>query len=713
MDNIKLLSQPLIVQVQNNKYMKKGAITLELSKKMYEIERTLFVGRDKEMELMLKHVSGDWPWLWLHIYGQSGIGKTSLLKRFKSEIENSCYFYLDGYKRVHKKEDMFAQLSERLRVDGDDRNSVLDSAELSWRIKSHAQHKEGKVVFLIDEFDRWRSADEWLIPWLAELKLDVRVITVGRHPLTGGWLRSGFSNFTYSFELKALSAVDVELYALKRELSDKDFQTQLFRFSRGVPLAMVLAAEVMLREEGSQTINRQKQLMLTEVMMEQMLKGLPSYLHRLIEAASVYSGFNEERLAAAMEEEVDPGSFRRLTGLPFVNLKEYGWMLHDAVRAWALDDLQLRKPNHFEQMRKKALEQIQLEERINPNNRGSLQLEKMNLHENPLVRNICFSGHIDDVELSECRENDLPDMEEIYYRFHQFVIPGNSQERHMERLIRPIWEADPSSFVAIKQKGKLIAFYGKIPLNQKIMQVLAEDSLFLPLIKGWKQRSNAYLLTFLAIAPELEDKTRGYIIHTIINYLSRSEWILVYTCLKEWYPIYELYGFEPQLWADGITEHGTKYRAFSLDLTEEDFFTKLDRSLSDKSVIHEKSREISSKEAVPKLKMILKDWAELPLKPALYETYFQLFPHRKSSEEDGSMERQGFYVQQDIKNGIDLLTGGDDERDEVYGKILKYTYIQRTRPQERVAERLNLSMATYYRYLNKALERLIKLLGFE
>ncbi len=228
---------------------------------------------------------------------------------------------------------------------------------------------------------------------------------------------------------------------------------------------MVLAAEIMLRGEENKALNRQKQLQLSGVMMDQLLQGLPSYLHRLIEAASVYWCFNEERLAAVMDEEIDAQSFRRLAALSFVIWKEDGWMLHDAVRAWALEDLQLRRPQHFEKMRRKALQQIRLEERLNPEKRGSLQVEKMNLHDNPLVRNICFSGHIDDVELSECRESDLPDLLSLYTRYHQYVFPENSKERQMEQLIRPIWEVEPSSFITIRKKGRLISFLREDPIE--------------------------------------------------------------------------------------------------------------------------------------------------------------------------------------------------------------------------------------------------------
>ena len=40
----------------------------------------------------------------------------------------------------------------------------------------------------------------------------------------------------------------------------------------------------------------------------------------------------------------------------------------------------------------------------------------------------------------------------------------------MEQLICPIWEVEPASFVTIRQKGRLIAFYGKGPLERENAQ---------------------------------------------------------------------------------------------------------------------------------------------------------------------------------------------------------------------------------------------------
>lgn len=240
------------------------------------------------------------------------------------------------------------------------------------------------------------------------------------------------------------------------------------------------------------------------------------------------------------------------------------------------------------------------------------------------------------------------------------------------------------------------------PLYEKILRVLAKEPLFHPFIKGWQSHPNAFLLSFMAIEPELEEKTRGYIIYTIINYLSQSERILIFTCLKEWFPVYELYGFEPISWADAFSVHGTVYRAFALDLSEEDFLSKMDRAFSMGAKKENKTRGISTMEAIPKLKMILREWGNLPGDSTLYKTYFQLFPNR--------MKMTGHFVQQDLMAIIDSLTKGDNDRERAYGKLLKSIYIQKIRPHERVVELLNLSMATYYRDLNKALERLVQIL---
>jgi hypothetical protein len=330
----------------------------------------------------------------------------------------------------------------------------------------------------------------------------------------------------------------------------------------------------------------------------------------------------------------------------------------------------------------------------------------MSLHENPLVRNICFTGHLENVEVQGCHERDLPVIESLYLRYHHFVLPEASEDILMVRLIRPIWEVDPSSFITIWQENELVAFFGKIPLHAEMLKVLETEPVLQPFVNGWKPAHNSYLVCFVGFVPELAAKTQTYVINTLINHFSQSEWLLDFTCLKEWFPVLELCGFEPAPWCDGTTKSGTEFRGFILDLSQEDYLSKLDRLLS-KNSIGETLTEPKATYDVGDLKTLMKEYSKFPVNPELSENYIRMFPHRVTF--DFTDDNLGKYIQEDILEVVNRLINGEDS-DAILGKLLKYAFIQGIRPHELVAKKINLSLSTYYRYLNKALERLYQVL---
>ena len=111
---------------------------------------------------------------------------------------------------------------------------------------------------------------------------------------------------------------------------------------------------------------------------------------------------------------------------------------------------------------------------------------------------------------------------------------------------------------------------------------------------------------------------------------------------------------------------------------------------------------------VNELKTLMKEYSKLPGNPGLSENYIRLFPHRITF--DFSTDNLGQYIQKDILDVVNQLIGGEDP-DATLGRILKYAFIQGIRPHELVAKKTNLSISTYYRYLNKALERLYQVLA--
>jgi AAA ATPase domain len=376
-------------------------IDMQFGETFYSEEPTSFVGRDKEMEAMYRHVAGESNWQWFHIYGQSGIGKSSLLRRFKSELEGRYYLFVDGNRGIRHKEDVLDQLAKQLW--GGNRDST-------------ERNQDDLVKYIL---------------WLRQLSKDVKIISAGRHPLTGGWVRNGWMGLIDSMQLPALTPLDVKQYAQNRGLIDSEVYSQLIRFSGGIPLAMTLAAEVMLRGNSPNRFDRSEQYRLIAVLMDELPSELRPSLSHLIEAASVFWRFNEERLAILIDNET-VNEFRKLIQLPFVMLVDGGWMLHDAVRDWVQEDLIRRKPHTYEQMRKKAIQQIRLEERSDPQLRNKLRMEKLFLHEHPIVRNTCFLGYMDDVEVRECQECDLPAIQLLYTRYLNHVLPPVAGECHLE-----------------------------------------------------------------------------------------------------------------------------------------------------------------------------------------------------------------------------------------------------------------------------------------
>ena len=91
---------------------------MQISAKLYSAERNFFVGRKKEIEILQRHVAGNSDLLWLHVYGPSGIGKSTLLQQFMSKSEASQFYFIDGSKTIRVKEDVLAQLSYQLRGTG-------------------------------------------------------------------------------------------------------------------------------------------------------------------------------------------------------------------------------------------------------------------------------------------------------------------------------------------------------------------------------------------------------------------------------------------------------------------------------------------------------------------------------------------------------------------------------------------------------------------
>src|SRR4051794_23551583 len=119
---------------------------MQIQAKLYGAERNFFVGREKELEILRKHAAGHSDCQWLHIYGQSGIGKSTLLQQFMAEFEVGEFYFLDGSKTIRAKEDVLVQLAIQLRSAGEWDLNEQDQEEIVNRMIRRSAQKDSHIV---------------------------------------------------------------------------------------------------------------------------------------------------------------------------------------------------------------------------------------------------------------------------------------------------------------------------------------------------------------------------------------------------------------------------------------------------------------------------------------------------------------------------------------------------------------------------------------
>ncbi|TLS48906.1 ATP-binding protein [Paenibacillus antri] len=123
---------------------------MRLDEQLKDVESACFVGRTEELRIMLSHAAGDWNWQWLHIHGQGGIGKSALLRRFRSELEGMPCFSLDGGRN---KEDALEKLAVQLGEIGTFDHFDSDPDVIVERLNQLSRGSGCNFVLLIDAFE--------------------------------------------------------------------------------------------------------------------------------------------------------------------------------------------------------------------------------------------------------------------------------------------------------------------------------------------------------------------------------------------------------------------------------------------------------------------------------------------------------------------------------------------------------------------------------
>ncbi|PRX71669.1 AAA ATPase-like protein [Cohnella sp. SGD-V74] len=688
---------------------------MRIGELLNQAQRSTFIGRKTELEALDRLQEADHrSWKILNLHGLSGIGKTTVLRMFAERTSIGRCLYVPGHDG-HPSPAAFVQCllrelepADRVLFEQGERSQADLIQELNGSLMRRAE-EAGGIVVLLDEFEQWVGIEGWIREeWIPSLSPSVKLCIVTRNALGAEWSKGGWNRLIDRLEMKPFTTAEVRGFAEKHGLTEPESVRVLYRLSGGIPLSLSIACDRMLKQAvhgaeislfDGETPNGLPLEWLGELLIE------PYY--ELLEAACVVWRFDQEILEAIVRRPLSVPVFREFCNLPFVAWHRDHWRIHDLVRKWGVDDLQRRKPGQYAEYRARALQVVQRRESGDTLRSSEWTFDKLALHEDEFIRQLCFQWDGETV-IRECAFSDMERAERLYHSFHRrFYRADSSEDRHAAELLRPLWEADPSSFVGMWRDGRMVAFCAVIPLHSKTVAVLKRSPITAPLASRCEEEQVRYAIPFAGMDTDVEYEISGILARSLLILLNLQARIVNLLAESHWMPYLRLMGYERAAWADGAAGDGTIYRAYQIDLRDDSLSARIDRLLSGLSR-SDADRELPSGARVPTspeetvrlLKPILKRFDRLPYEPALgaeLSGWYEAAVH--------SGEGAGLALRQDLLREIERM---ETEREEeaVYGKILKLAYVRKVGTHETIAERLNLSVPTYYRYLSVATRKL-------
>lgn len=672
---------------------------MQLSALLSESFERNFVGREAEMTQIMAHLRHP-SWQLLHLYGQGGIGKTTLLKIAARQYGQGNTLYLEG--GAPSPDVFLALVAECVKEFGVEFGpTTADVVSAMNRLAEEA----GGLLLVLDEFDAYRPMAKWLREqWFPLLSTDVRVVTLGRHKLGSDWMRApGWNGLLLNLPLGPLDHKAMERYLDLRGIDDVWTRGAINRFSRGVPLALMLAANTVL-EHGPHAIQSSMgKLEVIQALNEIVLadnKHLAPY-RWLIYAAALFYCFDEDLLRETMGEELPSQAYREFCNQPYITRAESGgWCVSDPIRQWVIADFKSRSTAKYAEFRQAGA--LSLQRRLQTasiEGKPGLIVQMIHLNENELVQSYCFGGQQKGFETRPVRENEIPLLEDIYRTWASSTPPYLPDDSHQEKYIRALWEAYPDSVTGLYTERELAGYLVFPPLDEVTRGIFADN----PFLAGYMSQRplelDEYLIFIGATRLEHQAEALGMIFRLIFEHLAASKLITVGTPLQHMKAIFESIGFQVVVELLDAYAPGNHLWFLQLDLRSET--SQFDRLASPADSVRS---SLTGKVAIELLKKLLTRYPSLEFEPELVASTYEAFlaaPH-----DEGKRVSQ---IRSCIETTLVTLSNGSRE-DALYGTLLTLTYIQRAGSHEEIAFRLNLSLSTYYRYLRKALERLSSVL---
>ena len=434
-----------------------------LSDRVAEAASRSFVGRRRELDLVEAAIAGREPsHLVVFVHGPGGIGKTRLVRTALARAGDEVrVLALDCPDIEPTPEGFLDHLATAIGGTIPERTP----GELAAAMGAAGR----RLVLALDGYESFGLMDSWLRQtFLPSLPDNVVTILSGRDAPRHGWLTTpGWSGVVATIDLRPLPHSDAMLMLRGHGLSELE-AARTNRFTCGHPLAIELAAAAVTADPGLAEPTGRPPSVVTLQLLDAVCAALEPETREALEAASVVRRVNEPVLRVLLPEASARDAFMRLAGLPFVDRRPHGLLVHDVVRDAVARELAERDPEVFARLRVAAAHHFQaLATRAGGERLWEVTADLVFMLRNPYVRECCFPTAASDVSIERAVAADDAAIRTIV-RAHE---PPEAAA-----LTLRWWQRHADAFrVARSSASEVAAFHCVIDLAEADPALLADD----------------------------------------------------------------------------------------------------------------------------------------------------------------------------------------------------------------------------------------------
>lgn len=211
------------------------------------------------------------------------------------------------------------------------------------------------IVLLLDTYEELEALDDWfcrtLMPALPE---GINVIILGRndlHRVNFDW--EEFGTDLHAMPLPELSEADAKAYLYHYGLRDQEAQNQVYTFTGGYPLLLVLVRHLAQEHGGWDALqglerSADRDHIATELLNRILREERTEEVRAFLEKGVVARWFTPEIVGLILEisPEESRTIYDKLRRHSFVEPHPYGLKFHDKIRELLLERLKFNKPEY-------------------------------------------------------------------------------------------------------------------------------------------------------------------------------------------------------------------------------------------------------------------------------------------------------------------------------------------------------------------------------